>query len=211
MRRGPDRLLLHLPTYLQNRALQQSFLKNQIKKRSGSRSPDLEPPTISSKIQALSGSLAAHSSRSFDRCLLHWRPPCSALGRFLGRLYLTYSSRTPLVPFRAGDFPALDRCGHRQISTVTQFQAHPSGFLHWARGPCSRAAGGSLLFTGAVLKAHSAGGVSGSFGRSVLKPKLLDAGLLSFVSSSGSPSQTQVIPKIPNFCRTRLSPYRCPH
>ncbi|CAN0057509.1 unnamed protein product [Ascophyllum nodosum] len=46
------------------------------------------------------------------------------------------------------------------------------------KGPCSRAAGGSLL-TGAILKARSAVGVSGSFGRSVLKPKLL-AGLLSF-------------------------------
>ena len=65
------------------------------KKRSGSRSPDLEPPTISSKIHALSGSLVAHSSRSFDRCLLHWRPPCSALGRFLGRLYSTYSLALP--------------------------------------------------------------------------------------------------------------------
>ena len=43
------------------------------------------------KVQALSGSLAEHSSRSFDRCLLHWRPPCSALGRFLGRVYSTYS------------------------------------------------------------------------------------------------------------------------
>ena len=71
---------------------------------------------------------------------------------------------------------------HRQISTVTRFQAHPSGFLHWSRGPCSCAAGGSLL-TGAILKARSAGGVSGSFGRSVVKPKLLVATLLSFVSS----------------------------
>ena len=73
--------------------------------------------------------------------------------------------------FRSGDVAALGRCGHRQISTVIQFQAHPSGFLHWARGPCSRAAGGSLL-TDAILKARSAGGVSGSFGRSVIKPKL---------------------------------------
>ena len=46
-------------------------------------------------IQALSGSLVAHSSRSFGRCLLHWRPPCSALGRFLGRLYSTYSLALP--------------------------------------------------------------------------------------------------------------------
>ena len=27
------------------------------------------------------------------------------------------------------------RRGHRQISTVTRFQAHPSGFLHWSRSP----------------------------------------------------------------------------
>ena len=47
------------------------------------------------------------------------------------------------------------RRGHRQISTVTRIQAHPCGFLHWARGPRSRAAGGSFL-TGAVLKARSA-------------------------------------------------------
>ena len=42
-------------------------------------------------IQALSGHLVAQSSRSSDRCLLHWRPSCSALGRFLGRVYSTYS------------------------------------------------------------------------------------------------------------------------
>ena len=154
------------------------------------------------KVQALSGSLAAHSSRSFDRCLLHWRPPCSALGRFLGRLYSTYSSRTPLVPAvvdRAGDFPAAGRCGHRQISAVTQFQAHPSGLLHWSRSPSSRAAGGSLL-TGAILKARSAGGVSGSLlGRPVVKPKLFVAGLLSFVSSPTLLHKFQVISKFPNF------------
>ena len=73
------------------------------------------------------------------------------------------------------------RCGHRQISTVTRSQAHPCGFLHWGRGPYSRAAGGSFL-TGAILKARSARGVSGSFCRLVLKPKLL-AGLLSSVPS----------------------------
>ena len=134
------------------------------------------------KVQPLSGSLTAHSSRSFDRCLLHWRPPRSALGRFLGRLYSTYSSRTPLVPFSGPVIFLLSAGGYRQISTVTRFQAHPSGFLHWARGPCSRAASGSSL-TGAILKARSAGGVPDSFGRSVLKPKLLVAGLLSFVSS----------------------------
>ena len=128
-------------------------------------------------IQALSGSLVTHSSSSFDRCLLHWRPPCSALGRFLGRLYLTYSLALPWCFSGPVMFFLFSAGGYRQISAVTQFQAHLSGFLHWTRGPYSRAAGGSLP-TGAVLKARSAGGVSGSFGRSVLKPKLL-AGLLS--------------------------------
>ena len=159
-------------------------------------------------IQALSGSLVARSSRSSDRCLLYWRSPRSALSRFLGRLYSTYSlalawCRCPgrlLFLFSAG--------GHRQISTVTRFQAHPSGFLDWLRGPCSRAAGGSLL-TGAVLKARSAGGVSGSFGRSVLKPKLL-AGLLSLVLSPTLLHKFQVISKFPNFQNT-TAPSRCPY
>ena len=35
--------------------------------------------------------LVAKSSRSSDRCLLHWRPPCGALDRFLGCVYSTYS------------------------------------------------------------------------------------------------------------------------
>ena len=121
---------------------------------------------------------------------------------------LYVQSCTLLVLFRAGDVAALGRCGHRQISTVTQLQAHPSGFLHWARGPCSRAAGGSLL-TCAILKARSAGGVSGSFGRSVLKPMLL-AGLLSFVPNPTLLHKFQVISKFPNFQNT-TAPYRCPH
>ena len=142
------------------------IFKSQMKERYDSPSPDLESRAISSKIQALSGSLVAQSSRSSDRCLLHWRPPCGALDRFLGRLYSMYSFSGPIILLLFG------RCGHRQISTVTRFQAHPSGFLHWARGPYSRAAGGSFL-TGAILKARSARGVSGSFCRSVLKPQLL--------------------------------------
>ena len=47
-------------------------------------------------------------------------------------------------------------------------------------------------------------------GRSVLKPKLLDAGL-SLVSSAALLLKLQVISKIPNFRRTRQSPNRCPH
>ena len=139
-------------------------------------------------IQALSDSLVAHSSRSFDRCFLHWRLPCSALGRFLGRLYSTYSLALPWCFSGPVMFFLFSAGGYRQISTLSQFQAHPSGFLHWARGSWSRAAGGFLL-TGAVLKARSAGGVSGFFGRSVLKPKLLagccpsSQALLSFTNS----------------------------
>ena len=150
--------------------------------------------------QALSGSLVAQSLRSSDRCLLHWRPPCSALDRFLGRLYSMYSFSSPVILLLFG------RWGHRQISTVTRFQAHPSEFLHWARGPRSRAAGGSFL-TGAVLKARSARGVSGSFGRSVLKPKLL-AGLLSSVASLTLLHKFQVTPKFSNFQNTIVSKRR---
>ena len=87
---------------------------------------------------------------------------------------------------RADYFSCCGRCGHRQISTVTRFQAHPSGFLHWARGPYSRAAGGSFP-TGAVLIARSARGVSASFGRSVLKPQLLAGCFPSVPSLAPSP------------------------
>ena len=184
--------------------------KIRLKKRSGSRSPDTLSLERSPEIvQALSGSLAAHSSRSFDRCLLHWRPPCSALGRFLGCVYSKESSRTPLVPSGPVMF-LLSAVGYRQISTVTRFQAHPSGLLHWARGPCSRVAGGSLLLTGAVLKARSVGGVSGSLlGRLVVKPKLFVAGL-SFVSSPTLLHKFQVISKFPNFRRNTTISNRCP-
>ena len=75
----------------------------------------------------------------------------------------------PRTVDRAGDVPAFGRCGYRQIRTVTRFQAHPSGLLNWSRGPCSRAAGGSLL-TGAILKARSTGGVSGSFANRLSNP-----------------------------------------
>ena len=154
-------------------------------------------------IQALSGSLVARSSRSSDQCLLHWRSPRSALGRFLGRLYSTYSLALSWCRCPGRLFFLFSAGGHRQISTVTRFQAHPSGFLHWLRGPCSRVAGGSLL-TGAVLKVRSAGGVSGSFGRSVLKSKL------SFVPSPTLLHKFQVISKFPNFQNT-TAPYRCPY
>ena len=118
-------------------------------------------------------------------------------------------SRSPRAVDRAGDVPAFGRCGYRQISTVTRFQAHPSGFLHWSRGPCSRAAGGSLL-TGAILKARSTGGVSGSLADRCSNPSSSMQGcpssqaLLSFTNF-------KVIYKIPNFFRARQSPNPCPH
>ena len=163
------------------------MFKRQVKERYGLRLPDLEPPTISSN----PGSLG------FPGCALLAlvRPVPPTLAPSLQRsrsvpwpVVLDVQSCTPW--FFSGPVMLLlfRRCGHRQTSTVTRFQAHPSGFLHWARGPCSRAAGGSLL-TGAVLKARSAGGVSGSFGQPVLKPQLLagccpsSKALLSFTNS----------------------------
>ena len=139
------------------------IFENQIKIRSSSsRSPDiLKPPTISSN----------PGSPGFPGCallaLLRPVPPTLALSSQRSRsvprpvVLDVQFSHSPGAVFRAGDIPAIGRWGHRQISTVTRFQAHPSELLHWSRGPCSRAAGGSLL-TGAILKARSAGGVSGS-------------------------------------------------
>ena len=97
--------------------------------------------------------------------------------------------------------------GYRQISTIPRFQAHPPGFLHWSRGPCSRVAGGSIR-TGTILKARSAGGVSGSLVDRWSNPSSLMQGSPSSLPSS-SP-QTGVVPKIPKLHKTRQSPNRCP-
>ena len=171
------------------------------KKRSGSSSPDtLESQTISRKSPGSLG-LPGCALLALLRPVPPTLVPSLQRSRSVPRsvvLDVQLSHSSGGVVDRAGDFPAIDRCGHRQISTATRFQAHPSGLLHWAQGPSSRAAGDSSL-TGAILKARSASGVSGSLlCRSVVKPKLLDAGLFSFTNF-------QVIPKIPNFCRTRLS------
>ena len=139
-------------------------------------------PRQSPVIQALSGSLVAHSSRSFDRCLLqHWRSPCSALGRFLGRLYLTYSTCTPpgAVETEPGDFPALDRW----VQTDQYCNPIP-GSPSWVLALVTR----SLLSCGRWFLTHWRHPQSALgrwclwlLGRSVVKPKLLDAGL-PFVS-----------------------------
>ena len=184
------------------------IFKSQIKERYGLRLPDLasEPPTISSSLDSL----------GFPGCALLAlvRPVPPTLAPSLQRprsvpwsvvldvqscILCCFSGSVMLLLF--------GRCEHRQVSTVTRFQAHPSGFLHWARGSYSRAAGGSFL-TGAVLKARLAGGVSGSFGRSVLKPYFL-AGLLSSVPSLTLLHKFQVTPKFPNFQNTIVSK-RCP-
>ena len=199
MRRGPDRCF-HIFRHPCKIALFDSHFKNQIK-RSGLRSPDtLESRTISRKSP---GSLRIPGSA----LLALLRPVPSTLAPSLQRsrsvprpvvLDVQLSHSSGGVVDRAGDFPAIGRCGHRQISTVTRFQAHPCGLLHWSRGPRSRAAGGSLL-TGAILKARSADGVSGSLlGRSVVTPKLFVAGL-SFVSSLALLHKLQVISKFPIF------------
>ena len=93
---------------------------------------------------------------------LHWSrsPRAPPIGAFTlaSSLRRSRSVPRPVVLFCfSGPIILLlfGRRGHRQISTVTRIQAHPCGFLHWARGPRSRAAGGSFL-TGAVLKARSA-------------------------------------------------------
>ena len=174
--------------------------------KSGLRLPDVEPPTISSN----PGSLG------FPGCavlaLVRSVPPTLAPSLQRSRsapwpVVLDVQSCTPSCFSGPVILLLFGRCGHRQINTVTRFQAHPSGFLHWVRGPYSRAAGGSFL-TGAVLKARSAGGVSGSFGRSVLKSKLL-AGLLSSIPSLTLLHKFQVTPKFPNFQNTIVSK-RCP-
>ena len=58
------------------------------------------------------------------------------------------------------------RRGHRQISTVTRFQAHPSGFLHWSRSP--RAPPIGAFYTGVLLAALSIGSSAGCTLRTVL-------------------------------------------
>ena len=75
-------------------------------------------------------------------------------------------SHIPRVPSlrNIDNVPAFWQVGTASRSlrvTVPQIQAHLSGFLLWSRGPCAHAAGGSL-HVGAILKALSTGGVSGS-------------------------------------------------
>ena len=174
---------------------------------SGLRLPDVEPPTISSN----PGSLG------FPGCavLALVRPVPPTLAPSLQRsrsvpwpVVLDVQSCTPWCFSGSVMLLLFGRCGHRQTSTVTRFQAHPSGFLHWARGPYSRAAGGSFL-TGAVLKARPASAVSSSFSRSVLKPMPL-AGLLSSVSSLDLLHKFQVTPKFPKHDRLQTMPSLAP-
>ena len=99
----------------------------------------------------------------------------------------------------AGGVPAFGRWV-QTYSTVTRFQAHPSGFLHWSRGPYSRAAGGSLL-TGAILKARSTGGVSGFLADRLSNPSSSMQGCPSSLSSPALLHKLQVILKFPKYTK----------
>ena len=91
-------------------------------------------------------------------------------------------------------------------STVSQFQAHFSEFLPWSRGPQARAAGGSL-HTGAILKALSAGGVSGSLPTSGhTQPQ----GSNSSLEGSALHHKLDVVSKFSKLGKTRLSPIDAP-
>ena len=65
------------------------------------------------------------------------------------------------------------RRGHRQISTVTRFQAHPSGFLHWSRSP--RAPPIGAFYTGVLLAALSICSSAGCTRRTALRSDNLAA------------------------------------
>ena len=165
------------------------------KKRYGLRSPDLEPPTISSN----PGSLG------FPGCtflaLLRPVPPTLALSSQRSRsvprpVVLHVQSRTPLVPLSGPViFPVLGR----RVQTNQYCNPIPGSSL-WGFALVTR----PLLSCGRWFLTHwrypqsaLGGGVSGSFGRSVLKPKLFAAGLLSFVPSLALLHKFQVIPKFP--------------
>ena len=78
----------------------------------------------------------------------------------------------------------------------------PLRVLSWSRCPRARAAGGSL-HTGAILKALSAGGVSGFLPTGSLPSSYRRVGLRPRLRS---PSQTCRIPETPKLHKTRLSP-----
>ena len=94
------------------------------------------------------------------------------------------------------------------------FQASLPWLMSWSRGPRVRATGASL-HTGAVLKALSAGGVSGSTlynapCRQVATPTLRQ-GSSSSRSSLLFFSNLKRFLEIFKFGRSRQSPNRCPH
>ena len=117
-------------------------------------------------------------------------------------------SHSPRAVDRAGDIPAFGRWVH-----TDQYCNPIPGSPLWALALVTR----SLLSCGRLFLTHWRYPQSALgrwrlwlLRRSVIKPKLLDAGLLSFVSSPALLHKLQVISKFPNFHRTRLSPNRCP-
>ena len=117
-------------------------------------------------------------------------------------------SHSPGAVFRAGDVSAFGTW----VQTDQYCNPIPGSPL-WALALVTR----SLLSCGRWFLTHwrypqSALGRWSLWllGRSVLKPKLLDAGF-SFVSSPALLRKLRVIYKIPKIHKTRLSPNRCPH
>ena len=102
------------------------IFKSQINERYGLRLPDLEPPTISSNPGCL----------GFPGCALLAlvRPVPPKLAPSLQRsrsvpwpVVLDVQSCTPWCFSGLVILLLFGRCGHRQISTVTRFQANPLG------------------------------------------------------------------------------------
>ena len=126
----------------------------------------------------------------------------SALGRFLGRWYLTYSHSSPGAVDRAGDVPALWQvgtvsCSLRVTVLYPNSRLTSSGLLPWSRGLRARAAGGSL-HTGAILKALSAGGVSGSLS---IGGHAQPQGGSSSLEGSALLHKLEVVPKFPKYTK----------
>ena len=136
--------------------------------------------------------------------------PVHALQFFLSRCkFSTLTTRQPMVEFHLLAFPRFPLRKKEHKSYFGKNRTHDFRTSRCAAYPLDHS-GDEQLLTGNILKARSAGGVSGSLlGRSVLKPKLFVAGL-SFVSSPTLLHKFQVISKFPNFRRNTTISNRCP-
>ena len=202
MRRGPDRCF-YIVRHPCETVLFDSHFKKSDKNRCGSRSPDLEPPTISSN----PGSLG------FLGCallaLLRPVPPTLALSSQRSRsvprpcvLDVEVSHSPGAV--RAGNVPALGSW----VQTDQYCNPIPGSPL-WALalGTRSLLSCGQWFLTPHWRYPQSALGRWRLWllGRSVLKPKLLFAGLLSFVSTPALLHKVEVISEFHKFHKTTVS------